>query len=367
MKRRLTVFTLALMGLASVLALTASGGGSQQLTVGFLYVGPVNDLGFNQAAYKGSQQLKKAFPGVTVLQAENVPETSEADRVMESMIDRGAKLLFPTSFGHLQSALNVGERHSDVTILHLGGLKQSENVGTYAATATQGQYLGGIAAGLATKTNKLGYVVAFPIPPSLGMINAFQLGARSVNPKVTTTVIFTSSWCDPGKQVEAANALLDRKVDVISQHQDCTKTIIQVAERRGAKSVGFHFDASRIAKKGWLTGTTWNWGPLYVKRVRAFRAGTLAQSPFGPGKRYVASMKDGTVQLAPFGRAATPKIRERVLKARRALIRGSLKIFRGPIRDQEGDLRVPARRNMTVKEVDQINFLVQGVIGNIPG
>lgn len=367
MKRRLTILTLALMGLTLVLALSASGGESQRLTVGFLYVGPVNDLGFNQAAYTGSQRLKKAFPGTTVLQAENVPETSEAERVMERMIDRGATLLFPTSFGHLQPALNVGERHPDVTILHLGGLKQSQNVGAYAAQATEGQYLGGMAAGLATKTNRLGYVIAFPIPPSLAMVNAFHLGARSVNPKVTTTVVFTSSWCDPGKQVEAANALLDRRVDVISQHQDCTKTIIQVAERRGAKSVGFHFDASRIAKKGWLMGTTWNWGPLYVKMVKAFRAGTLAQSPFGPGKRYVASMRDGTVQLAPFGRAATPKIRARVLKAKKAIIGGSLKIFRGPIRDQEGELRVPARRNMTVKEVDQINWLVQGVIGEIPG
>jgi basic membrane protein A and related proteins len=367
MKRRLSILTAAVLVLSSTVALTASGGGADQLTVGFLYVGPVNDLGFNQAAYTGSLQLKKAFSDVTVLQAENVPETSEAERVMESMIDRGAKLLFPTSFGHLEPALKVGERHPDVTILHLGGLKQSKNVGTYAAQATEGQYLGGIAAGLATKTNKLGYVVAFPIPPSLAMVNAFHLGARSVNPKVTTTIVFTSSWCDPGKQVEAANALLDRKVDVISQHQDCTKTIIQVAERRGAKSVGFHFDASRIAKKGWLTGTTWNWGPLYVRMVKAFRAGTFAQSPFGPGKRYVANMRDGTVQLAPFGRAATPPIRSRVLKAKRAILSRKLKLFTGPIWDQAGKLRVPAGKSLTVREVDQMDYLVKGVTGKIPG
>ena len=367
MKPRLSILTVALLVLSSMLTLTAAGGRPQQLTVGFLYVGPVNDLGFNQAAYAGSQRLKKTVPRLTVLQAENVPETSEAERVMERMIDRGARLLFPTSFGHLAPALNVGERHPEVTILHLGGLRQSKNVGAYAAQATEGQYLGGIAAGMATKTNKLGYVVAFPIPPTLAMINAFHLGARSVNPRVTTTVIFTSSWCDPGKQVEAANALLDQRIDVISQHQDCTRTIIQVAERRGVKSVGFHWNASHIAKKGWLTGTVWNWGALYVKMVRAYRAGTLARSPFGPGKRYVASMRDGTVRLAPFGRAATPRIRARVLNRRRALISGKFKLFTGPIRDQDGKLVVPAGKSLTVREVDQMNYLVRGVIGEIPG
>jgi basic membrane lipoprotein Med (substrate-binding protein (PBP1-ABC) superfamily) len=351
------------------LALAAGGSSSastkKQLIIGFLYVGPKNDYGYNQAAYQGSLAIPKAIPNVKLLQAENVPETSQAELVMEKMIRDGATIIFPTSFGHLDPALNVAARHRNVIFLHQGGLKTAPNLGTYFGTIYQTQYAVGQAAGMATKSNKLGYVVAFPIAQTLLNINAFELGAKSVNPKAKTVVVFTGSWCDPGKQAEAANSLIDQGADVLEQHQDCTKTIVQTAERRHVKSVGYHVDASKFAPKGWLTASVWNWGPLYVRMVKTIMAGKFKGSPFAG--RYRAGVKDGVIKLAPFGAAATPKIRKKVTATFKALKRGKLKPFTGPIRDQSGKLRIPKGVSPSPTTLESTNYLVQGVTGKIPG
>ena len=375
MRRRLSALTLALVGLVSIAALASCGGsddgnasasgGAKPLTIGFLYVGPSNDFGYNQAAYQGSLAVEDAFPKAHVEQAENVPETAEAERVMEKMIDDGATIIFPTSFGHLDPALNVAKRHPDVTFLHQGGLKTAENLGTYFGTIYETQYAVGQAAGMATKSNKLGYVVAFPIAQTLLNINAFQLGAHSVNPKATTTVVFTSNWCDPGKQAEAANSLLDQGVDVMAQHQDCTKTIVQTTERRGAFSTGYHADASKLAPKGWLTGSVWNWGPLFVDMVKTIEDGKFKGSKYAG--RYRASAKEGVIQLAPFGAAATPEIRKQVEATYEAIKSGKLKPFTGPIMDQAGKVEIPKGQSPDATALESTDYLVQGVIGKIPG
>ncbi|MCL6614678.1 MAG: BMP family ABC transporter substrate-binding protein, partial [Firmicutes bacterium] len=172
-------------------AAAAPGGAAadKKVKVGFLYVGSVDDAGYNQAAYQGQLAVAK-LPNVETLKAENVPENAEAERVMEQMIQQGATIIFPTSYGHLDPALKVAAKYPNVTFLHEGGLKTAPNLGTFFGTIWQGQYLSGIAAGRMTKTNKLGFVAAFPIPQTLLNINAFELGAKSVNPNATTTVIF---------------------------------------------------------------------------------------------------------------------------------------------------------------------------------
>ena len=185
---------------------SAVSGGGKTITVGFLYVGTVDDGGYNQAAYQGELAVKK-MANVKTIKAENVPENAEAERVMEQMIQQGATIIFPTSFGHLDPAIKVAEKHPDVTFLHEGGLKSATNVGTFFGTIWQTEYLAGMAAGKATKTGKLGFVVAFPISQTLLNINAFQLGAKSVNPSATTTVVFTGNWCDPAKNAEATKSL----------------------------------------------------------------------------------------------------------------------------------------------------------------
>jgi len=184
--------------------------------ISFIFVGPKNDYGYNQAAYDGSQAVKAAFPNLKVLTAENVPEDDNATRVMNSMISEGAKIIFATSYGHLNPAEAVAAQHPDVVVVQQGniitGTVIPKNMGTYFGTVYEPVYLAGIAAGKATKTNKLGYVYAFPISQSIDNIDAFELGAQSVNPQAKTYVVNTSAWCDPGKQTLAASMLVDRRV-----------------------------------------------------------------------------------------------------------------------------------------------------------
>jgi basic membrane protein A len=335
-----------------------------ETTVGFLYVGSHGDYGYNQAAFEGSKAVRRAFPEATILQAENVAENAEAERVMEQMIDRGARIIFPTSLGHLQPALNVARRHPNVTFFQLGGNRSAANLGTYVGDMWEAQYLAGRAGGLATKTNRLGYVAAFPVPGALLNINAYALGARKVNPRATTTVMFTESWCDPPTQAEAARALLDRGVDVLTQHQDCTKTVIEVSERRGAFTTGYHFDAAELAPRGWLTGSVWNYGPIFADVVKTVRDGGLANSPYSG--RYRGGLRDGSVRLARFGAAATPEIRKDIAWALEGVKNGTLQPFDGPIKDQAGRVRIPAGPSPDRARLKRTDFLVEGVHGTIP-
>lgn len=343
---------------------SASGGGDGG-TIGVLYVGPSTDYGYNQAAAEGIDALKKELPDVKVLEAENVPETSEASRVMEKMIKDGATVILPTSYGHYEPAKEVAAKHPEVTFLHQGGPEAVKpNLGTYFGQIYEAQYLTGMAAGLATKSNKLGYVVAFPIPQTLLNINAFQLGAKSVNPDVKTTVVFTANWCDPAKQTEAAKSLLDQGADVLSQHQDCTKTVVEAAERAGAMSVGYHADASSLAPKGWLTGSVWNWGPLYTDMVKTALDGKFAGSKYDGV--YRVGIEDPTIALAPFGSAVTADAKAQVEEAEKKMRAGEMEAFTGPIKDQSGKVVIPEGKSPTAAELETTDYLVEGVVGNIP-
>ncbi|MSQ28058.1 MAG: BMP family ABC transporter substrate-binding protein [Dehalococcoidia bacterium] len=341
------------------------GAASGTTTVGFLFVGPKDDYGYNQAAYLGSVEMEKAMGArVKVLRAENVPETEEAERVMEGMINQGAKVIFPTSYGHLDPALNVAKRHPTVTFIHQGGLKTAPNLGTYFGNIYETVYLGGVAAGKMTKTNKLGFIVSFPIPQVLMNINAFEQGAKSVNPNATTAVVFTANWCDPGKQAEAANNLIAQGVDVLTQHQDCSKTIVETAERRGIMSVGYHADASALAPKGWLTGAVWNWGPLYTQEVKAVLDGKWAGSPMS-GK-YRLGIKDGAVDLAKFGAAVPADVQALIKAKQKDIIDGKLTPIEGPVKDQSGNVKIAAGVKPSIDDLEKTDYLVEGVIGSVP-
>ncbi|MEZ4656549.1 MAG: BMP family ABC transporter substrate-binding protein [Caldilineaceae bacterium] len=258
----------------------------------------------------------------------------------------------------------MAERHPDVIFMHQGGLKTAPNLGTYFGTIWETVYLSGVAAGRMSQTGKLGYIVAFPIPQVLLNINAFTLGAQSVNPDITTTVVFTASWCDPGQQAEATNSLIAQDIDVITQHQDCTKTIIETAERAGVMSVGYHADASELAPNGWITGSIWNWGPLYVDIVKTIESGEWASSPYAGTYRTGAA--EGTVQLAPFGANVPQEVQDEVLAMQAKILDGSFFPFEGPIYDQEGNVRIEEGAKPSVEELEASNYLIQGVIGTIP-
>jgi basic membrane protein A len=350
---------------------TASDGGSEapadgDFTVGFIYVGPKDDFGYNQAAFEGSLAVDE-LDGVSVLQAENVPETAESEAVMEDMIDQGATLIFATSYGHLEFAQNVAERNPDVVIVHQGGLEGEaglDNVGTYFGTVYEPVYTAGIAAGSVSETGLLGYVYAFPIPQTLANINAFALGAQSVNPDIEVITISTGSWCDPGIQAEAAQSLLDQDVDVITQHQDCTKTIIEATEAAGAFSVGYHADASELAPEGWITGSEWDWTELYVDIVETVQAGDFVDSPFNGDFRVGLQTGANPFIQSAFGPMVTEETVALIDEAKQRFVDGGSP-FEGPVLDQDGEELIAEGEQPTYEEIETMDFFVQGVVGSL--
>lgn len=347
----------------------AAAPGKDSKAVGFIFVGPKDDFGYNQAAYQGAMAVEKDFPDLKVLTAENVPETDEAARVMEGMIAKGAKIIFATSYGHLDPALKVAAAHPDVAVVQQGNFIKGSiaaNTGTYFGTVYEPVYLAGIAAGKATKSNKLGYVYAFPIPQTIANINAFELGAQSVNPKAQTYVVNTSNWCDPAKQAEAAKSLLAQGVDVLTQHQDCTGTITKEAEAAGAMVVGYHADASSLAPKGWIAGSEWDWKAMFSDIVRTARDGKFTGSKYNANFR--SGLKDGLNPFvqSKFGPSVSAETKDIIAKAK-ADISGSGSPFKGPVYGQDGKVLVAAGvvPDYATIESTMVVF-VKGVIGEIP-
>ena len=348
---------------------TGNGPGKDSKAVGFIFVGPKDDFGYNQAAYDGSQKVKAAFPDLTVLTAENVPESDEAARVMEGMISKGAKIIFATSYGHLDPAVKVAAAHPDVVVIQQGNFIKDAvlpNMGTYFGTVYEPVYLAGIAAGKATKTNKLGYVYAFPVPQTIANINAFELGAQSVNPKAETYVVSTSNWCDPAKQAEAAKSLLSQNVDVLTQHQDCTSTITKAAEAAGAMVVGYHADASSLAPKGWITGSEWAWGDLYIDIVKTSLAGGFTGSKYNANYRVGYKTGANPFVQSKFGPGVTAETQALIATAK-AKISTDGSPFTGPVTAQDGSALIAAGTVPDYATIEsKMTVFVKGVVGEIP-
>src|ERR1700733_9011763 len=259
------MFILALVGCSKPASEAPAKPADGKLQVGFITVGPVSDWGYNYAHNQGRLYMEaRLSKDVTTSIVENVPESAEVERVMEKMIADGTKLIFPTSYGYLDPALRVAARPPDVIFAHCGGFKNSANLMTYFSYIHEPMYLAGMVAGHMTKTNKMGFVAAHPIPQVLRNINAFTLGARSVNPKATVQVIFTGDWSMPVKEAEAASSLIDQGVDVLTCHVDSPKVILETAERRGIYCCGYHANGANLAPKGYLTGAEWNWTKVYA-------------------------------------------------------------------------------------------------------
>jgi basic membrane protein A len=332
-----------------------------RMKVGFITVGPVSDWGYNYAHNQGRIFMEGAAPKeVQTTIVENIPESAEVERVMEKMIANGTKLIFPTSYGYLDPALRVAERHPDVIFMHCGGFKTAKNLGTYFAYIHEPMFIAGVVAGRMTKSNKLGFVAAHPIPQVLRNINAFALGARSVNPKATTTVVWTNNWSDPPTEAEAANSLVDLGADVLTMHQDSPITVVQTAEKRGVYSVGYHADLHEFAPKGWLTGAMWDWGELYLKIARSVKAGTWKS------EQYRAGMESGAVKIAAFGPAVPFEVQKEALAIKDKIEKGTFVVFQGPIKDRDGKGRMAAGQKPDFDWMEKMDWFVPGVVGSIP-
>ncbi len=336
------------------------------LTVGFIYVGPKDDFGYNQAHHEGALAVSK-LPGIKIREEEKVPETIDVQKTMESMINLdGAKLLFPTSFGYFDPhILKVAEKYPDVIFLHCGGLyqegKHPKNVGSYFGYIDEAEYVAGIVAGGTTKTNKLGFIAAKPIPQVLRNINSYTLGARSINPKVELTVIFTGDWSMPVKEAEAANSLVDQGADVLTAHVDSPKVIIETAEKRGVFSTGYHASQATLAPKGYLTGAEWNWEKVYTAYIEKVKAGQM------PDHLVRGGFSSGYIKMSPYGAAVSDAVKTKADEAKAKLTAGNLVIYAGPMKDNAGKEIIPAgtQHAQTDITLESMNYLVEGVKGKL--
>jgi len=331
---------------------------AEEFIVGVLHVGAMTDAGYNQAHHDGIAEMQKNLPNVKVVEVENVPESADAERVMEGMIQQGAKVIFPQSFGYLDPALNVAAKHPEVVFMHPAGFKLADNLGTYWGNNFEAMYLAGIAAGSVTKSNQLGFITAFPIPNVLASVNAFQLGAQSVNPEVKTTLVINGSWVDPAKEAAATNALADAGVDVVTMIVDSPVTVVQTAETRGIYAVGFHSAAlETLAPKGWVTGVAYTWGPLYTRLVQSVMDGTWKSEHIRGG------METDFLALANFGPDVSDETKALIEESKAAIIKGDLKIFAGPISDNEGNVKIAEGEVGGIELLDTTDWLVAGVTG----
>jgi basic membrane lipoprotein Med (substrate-binding protein (PBP1-ABC) superfamily) len=354
---RVQVILISLV-LIAVSSLAGWASAQPKLKVGILHIGSIADAGYNQAHAEGIQVMKKNLPTVEVIEVENVPEGADAERVMENMINQGAKFIIPASFGYLDPALKVAKKYPDVKFEHPGGYKLAPNLGTYWASTPEAFYLMGIAAGKTTKANKLGYVVALPISFFLANVNAFHLGAQSVNPKVETRVVFTGTFLDPAKEASAANALLDQGVDVLGVIVDSPITVVQATEKRGAYSVGYHYlGAQKFAPKGWISGVAFTWGELYTRMAKQVMDGTWKS------ENILGDLNSDYLTIAPFGPGVSADTVKLVNTEKQEFISGKLNVFQGPIKDNKGAERVKAGEAWPMTQLGKMDWLVEGVIG----
>lgn len=327
------------------------------LMVGAIFVGATNDYGYNRAMHDGLEAMKAAVPGITLLEAENVPETAEAERVMEGMMQQGAKLIFATSFGHQQSAFNLAKKHPDVVFEHAGGWMQAANFGNFFGATQAAWYPMGVAAGAMTKSNTLGFVAGVPIGYLIGNINAFALGARSVNPKAEVHVVVTGSWSDKAKEAAAAGALIDQSADVVTMHVDSPATVIQTAERQGVYSIGFQsIEARTLAPKGWITGLGFTWGPFMTETAKSVMAGTFKPAMVRLG------LGQGMMAVAPFG-SAVPDATRALVTAAADKVGTGFNPFTGPITDNAGAVRILAGEAWGGDKMGSFDWYVEGVLG----
>ena len=343
--------------------------------VAVVYLGVPDDKGWTYQHEQGILQLETDL-GVEVKRIENIADNADSEKTFEQLASEGYNVIYATSFGYGSPMANVAVKYPDVCFQWATGAKflltkdgggafadfaaLPANLGTYFGAAEEARYLSGIAAGKATKNNKLGYVAAFPIPEVIRGINAFTLGAQSVNPEVTVQVAWTKTWFDPTVEKQAAESLLDAGVDVLGQHQDTTAAGV-AAEAKGAKWVGYNSDVKEAAPAAWLTAPTWNWGPYYTKTTKAVADGAC------PADEYYGTMADGMVTLASFGDSVDADTQASITAKGEEIIAGTFAPFTGPISDQDGKEVIASGVKAELGELLSMSYFVKGVIGSAKG
>lgn len=342
------------------LMFSSSSFAEDALKVGFIYVGPTGDHGWSYEHDQGRLEMEKHFGDkVETTFVENVPEGADAERVITQLAKSGHDLIFTTSFGFMNPTIKAAKRFPKVKFEHATGYKRSKNVSTYALRTYEGRYVSGVAAGLATKTNTLGYIASFPIPEVIRDINAAYLGAKSVNPDVKLKIVWVSTWYDPGKEADAANALIDQGVDIILQHTDSPAPLI-AAEKRGVMGIGQASDMSHFASKSHMFSVRDVWSPYYINTVQRVLDNTWKSEDYWSG------FKDDILQIVAVNPALSPEIKTAITDTHAKIKSGEFEPFTGPLKDNTGKEVVAAGHKMTDKELSGMNWYVEGIDAKIP-
>ena len=358
--QRLITSLLILLSFALSGAAQSADKTGKPLKVAFVLVGPVSDYGYNYAHNLGRLYLQSHLPNVETTVAEKVPESAEAERVMEKMIAQGNRLIFSTSYGYLEPAERVAKRHPEVIIMQTWRPSKQKNVGMYAAYQYQPLYAAGVVAGRMTKKNSIGFVCAHPVPILLQNVNSFTLGARSVNPKVKVHVVWTNSWSDPATEAEATKGLIESGVDVLGSVLDSPLVVAKTAEQNHIWLIGSQSDLRTVAPTTWLTGSRWNWNGSYLKIVKSVLDGS-----WQPAIQWLG-MKEGAVELCPIGTTVPRSVAREATSAAEQIKQGTKVIFKGPLKDRDGKLRLAAGQIADAKWLSEMDFFVEGVDGTLP-
>ncbi len=329
------------------------------LIIGALYGGPNTDAGYNQAMHESVMKIEENIPCVKIIEAENVPDEAGATTTMENMIQQGAGMIIATAFNHQSPALTLAGQNPDVIFEHAGGWEMSDNFANFFGEPPDTWYYMGVAAGLMTKTDKLGFVANSPNGWTNTFIYAYTLGAQSVNPDVETHVTFTFGWGDSAKEADATNALINQGVDVLTMHVDSPSTVLSIAESRGAYSIGFQsLEAMQFAPEYWISGTGYTLGDKLTWLASTVLDGTWTPIFLRCG------IADGCMEMAPFGKNVPQEVQDQVLQVKADIEAGNFVVFTGPILDQDGNVAVAEGEVLTPDLMSAVDWFVQGVIGN---
>ena len=367
MKRRIVVLVALVAAALAMLAVSATAGSAKSSSaykVAWIYVGPHNDGGWSQAHDAGRLYVQKMLGSkVQTTYKENIAVGAQLQQTVASLVNQGYKMIFGTSYGYFDKALAA--KYPSVLFEQATGTDVAKNLSEYFGAAEDTVFLSGMAAGAASKTGDIGYVVAYPIPEVIRHANAFALGAQLMHPGAKVHLVWTNSWFDPAKEKKAAQSLHAAGADVLGQNVDSPATG-QFAESAAIPWVGYDSNAEKFAPKSWLTAATYNWGTYYLQRVKAAMAGTW-KSGF-----YYGTVKQGFTGLAPYGPGVSAKTKAAIAAKKKAIESGSFYEFAGPLYDQAGKLRVPKGQRMQVlkggtNSLYGMNWLVKGVIGSPKG
>ena len=351
-----------LAGLMCLVMLLSACGTSATpcLIIGATYGGSTNDSGYNQAMHEAVMAIKAKIPCVKIIEAENVYDEAGATSTMQNMINQGAKLIFATASTHQDPAFALAKTNPEVIFEAGGGWETSANFGNYFGIPQDGWYLMGIAAGKMTKSNKLGFVAAMPMAWTNVFINAYELGAQSVNPDAKVYVTYTQSWGDSGKEADATNALINQGADVITTNVDSPTTVVSSAESRGIYSIGYQdLAAQQFAPQYWISGTG-----LVLGGQLTFLAQEVIDKKWGDVQFARCGIKDGCIAVAPFGPKVPQAVQDLVNQKKADIVAGTFVVFTGPVVDQAGTVRVPAGKVITSDQLNNDDWFVKGVVGS---